>query len=121
MNGNDSEAETLVYTAKDVETYLSHLAHWYETERSGDKDVLRDPIEMDMSLYKLSSARRSMRLDPDIGPEFSYRDASDMIRRLHRRYLKTGWDNLVIRPKRLIAAMRAIRTKRLKSRKTKTV
>jgi hypothetical protein len=111
MSSCDIRAGALVYTAKDVETYLSHLAHWYSEERTGDKDVLRDPIEMDMRLLELSRARKSMRLDPDIGPEFSYEEVSEMFRRLHRRYLRVGQEKMVIRPRRLIAAMRALRTK----------
>lgn len=112
MGNGQAEAEELVYTAKDIETFLSHLAHWYEEERISDKDVLRDPIRMYISLYELSAARKSRRLDPQNRPEFSCQDAYAMIRRLHRRYLRVGRQKTVIRPERLIAAMRAVRSRR---------
>lgn len=111
MDSEDTGAEPLVYTAKDIETYLSHLAHWYKTVRSGDKDVLRRPAETEDSLLRLSVARKSMRLNPEKGPEFTRSEVLAMLERLSRRKARSRRREPIIRPLRLVAAMRGIRTR----------
>lgn len=107
---DDDDLDELIYTAKDIEIGLSHLAHWYESTRSGDQDVLLDPARTEQSLSVLHYARAVMRLNGCDAGEFSRREALAMYMRLMRKRRRLG-DALVIRPKRLVAAMRALKSR----------
>ncbi len=117
MDTDDIEAE---YTARDILAHLSHLAIWYSSRRTGEQDVLNDPVKVEEDLYKLSAARRSMRLCRDNPREFTRGEALGLYDRLRQRMASLGQASLLIRPERLVAALRANRTK-LRKRRQETV
>jgi hypothetical protein len=100
-----------IYTAKDVIVCLSHLADWYRIERTGPKDFLLHLPHLLLQIQKLHVARTVRGYNGQYEEEFSRLEAYHMFRRLKRRYVKVGRENLVIRPERLVAAMRALKTR----------
>ena len=113
MDGCDG-SDKAVYTAEDIETGLSHLAHWYETPRSGEQDWLDDLARAERDLFALHIARATMRLSGNNAVEFSPAEVLALFGRLKRTKKRAG-DGFRIRPKHLVASMRALRTRKLKS------
>jgi hypothetical protein len=125
MIAEETHLDSVVYTARDIETHLSHLAHWYLTERAVHEDPLLYPtVISEHATYHLRNCRNVRGYNRGEGPEFTRREVRHMFRRLRRRrrkYLrrkrkrhknKKERDEFVFHPKGIIAAMRALRTKR---------
>ncbi|MEA3249542.1 MAG: hypothetical protein U9Q03_04250 [Patescibacteria group bacterium] len=122
MTVNETSVDAIVYTDKDIKTYLSHLAHWYLTDRSREQDILRYPtVFPESEMFHLRTCRNIRGYNREYAAEFSRREVMHMFRRLRRRRKAAEKGPFIIRPKRLIAAMRAIRTKRAKKTENRPV